>query len=62
MAFTTCKVSLAHVKALLVSEFVDGYTDSRKILGLILLRQATFEYLRDLVKQKEKKELQSVQM
>ena len=55
MADIICKASLAHVKALLVREFGDGYSDSREILGLILLRQATSEYLRDLVKQKKRK-------
>ena len=62
MADIFCKASLAHVKALLVSEFGDGYNDGREIVGLILLRQAASEYLRDLVKQKEKKELQCVQI
>ena len=51
MAKTIFKVSLAHVKGLLVSEFGDGYSDSCEIVGQILLRQATPEYLRDLVKQ-----------
>ena len=50
MADTIFKVSLVHIKTLSAGEFGDSHSDSREVLGLILLWQATSEYLRGLVK------------
>ena len=43
MADTIFIVSLAYIKALLVSSLGDGYSDRREVLGLIRLWQATSE-------------------
>ena len=48
MTGTVCEEWRANTKILPAGEFGDAYADSREVLGLSILHQATYECLRDL--------------